>query len=74
MLLSLSDTEHLGTAYRARPLGSGPSILHGYRFSILHLPFGATLNTICLHLFALLVHDLISTIDHLLRGCQQRRA
>jgi hypothetical protein len=48
--LSLANSEHLRTTYRAGSLSRWFAILHGYAFGIFHFPFGAALDTIRLHL------------------------
>jgi len=51
VVLSLPDSEHLGSAHRTYTLSSRPAILHDYASGILHFPFGAAFHTVCLHLF-----------------------
>jgi hypothetical protein len=48
-MLGLADSEHLGAAGGANPLGGRAAILHGYLFGILHFSFGSAFNTIGLH-------------------------
>jgi len=47
--LGLTDSEHLGAAYRAHPLDRRTAVLHGDGPGILHLPLGTTLDAVCLH-------------------------
>ena len=48
--LALTNFKHLCAACWACSLGRWSTILHGDGFSILHLPLGAALHTIRLHL------------------------
>ncbi len=48
--LSLADAEHFGAAYRADTLGSGLPVLHPDVSGVLHLPLGAALHAVGLHL------------------------
>ena len=52
-LSALANTEHLGPANGADTLRRWLTILHGNGLGALHLPLGATLYTICLHLHLL---------------------
>ena len=47
----LTDAEDLRAADGAHPLGRRSSILHGDRLRTLDFPLGATLYTICLHIY-----------------------
>lgn len=47
--LALTDSEHLGAAYRADTLGCRLTILHRDTAGVPHLPLGTTLDTIRLH-------------------------
>ncbi len=53
-MLSLTDSEHLGATYRTCTLSRRLTVLHGDGLSVLDFSFGATLNTISLHLMSLL--------------------
>ena len=48
-VLTLPYFEHFGATGRAYALSRRLTILHGYALGVLHLPFSATLHTICLH-------------------------
>jgi hypothetical protein len=48
--LALTDSEHLGAAYRTCSLGRRPAVLHGDTSGILYLPLSSALNTISLHI------------------------
>ena len=47
--LTFSDSKHLSAAYRAYSLSCRLTILHGYRLSIFHFPFGTAFHTVSLH-------------------------
>jgi len=49
--LALADSEHLGPACGACPLGCRLTIFHCYGLRIFHLLFGTALHAISLHLF-----------------------
>jgi len=49
--LALPDSEHLCPASRTHTLSCRFAILHSYRLSIFHFPFGTALHAVCFHLF-----------------------
>ena len=53
--LTLADPKHLGPTSGTHPLGRWLSILHGYRLSVLHFPFGTAFHTVRLHYKSLLL-------------------
>ena len=48
-VLVFPDSEHLSPTRRADSLSRWLAILHSYTSGILHLSFGSTFHTICLH-------------------------
>ncbi len=46
---ALTNSEHLGATRWAYALSCRLTILHGYRFGVLHFSLGTTFYTICLH-------------------------
>jgi len=51
LALAFPYSEHLGPAYGTHTLSGRPAVLHDYAPGILHLPLGAALHTVCLHVF-----------------------
>jgi len=47
--LTLSNSEHLGSAYGAHTLSCRLTILHGYGLGVFHFPFGAAFHAVSLH-------------------------
>jgi hypothetical protein len=56
-MLGLANSEHLGAARGANPLGGWPTILHSYVLWILHFSLGSAFNTIGLHRVYLLFYE-----------------
>jgi len=54
--LCLTDSEHLGSAYRAHALSRRLAILHGYGFGVLHFLLGAAFDAVRLHQAHLLLN------------------
>jgi hypothetical protein len=48
--LALPDPEHLSPAHGTYTLSCRLTVLHGYGPGIPHLPLGAALHAVCLHL------------------------
>ena len=48
--LTLAYPEHFSPTFRTDALGCWSPVLHGYRLSLFHFPFGTALHTIGLHL------------------------
>ena len=53
-ILGLTDSKHLGAAYRTGALGRRLTVLHGDVLSPFNLPLGFTFHTISLHSMSLL--------------------
>ncbi len=47
--LAFTYSEHFSATHGAYPLSRRFPILHSDGFSVLHLPFGTTFYTVCLH-------------------------
>jgi len=55
--LCLTDSEHLGSAYRAHALSRRLAILHGDGFGVLYFPLGAAFDAVRLHQTHLLLNN-----------------